>query len=322
MKFETVYKLQRELDDPRFEGFGFKNDESLQGKNSIINDFHDVDHVTGRISRLSATWKPLEVIGRVRDFNDYPCVTLIVPAFSRRAVDALRDFLEPNGELLPLISDVGEYYAYNITTIVDVLDVEHSVIKPIHIERYVFDPERLRDHTIFTIPQDHVSGFVTQQFVDRVEAAGLKGFDFVKLWPLPEDVLYWVYHREQEQEKLRAKNEKPLDANSLIIVLKQKGTKATAAEEQRVEAIMDELDALLLERKSEERPVGDLNGHEPVSGEYRLFLTCPDVDILVKKLRPWLETFEWPGPIQVLKRYGRFDDGNAPAKFIKIKRNT
>ena len=320
MKFETVYKLQQKLDDPRYEGFAFKNDESLRGTDCIDDDFN-VDRSTGRVYRLAKIWTPQEVTGRVRAFNDFPCVNLSIPAFSRRAVDALRDILEPNGELLPLISDVGEYYAYNITTMADVLDAERSEIQPFHIEKYVFFPERLRNYVIFTIPQDHVKGFVTQRFVDRVEAAGLKGFDCVKIWPLPEGISYWQYHREQAREKLRQTKEIACDANALVILLKQKSDKATVAEKQRVDAIMDEIDALLVDRKSEKKPVGNLQGHEYASGECRLFLTCPDVDVLVKKLRPWLETFEWPGPIQVLKRYGHFTDGNAPAKFIKINRN-
>ena len=71
---------------------------------------------------LAPFWTPQRVIGQVRPFNDYPCVDLIVPAFSRKAVDALRNLLEPNGELLPLVAEVGEYFAYNITTVADILD--------------------------------------------------------------------------------------------------------------------------------------------------------------------------------------------------------
>jgi hypothetical protein len=133
MPENALYNLDPITDDPEFAGFRFVREESLRGQGRLTWDFDPDDVQTkGRawtVTRMAPTWKPQPVLGRVQPHNDYPCVNLTVPAFNRRAVDALRDFLEPNGELLPLVSSVGEYYAYNITTVVDCLDHERSEIE-------------------------------------------------------------------------------------------------------------------------------------------------------------------------------------------------
>jgi hypothetical protein len=120
-------------------------------------------------------------------------VNLQIPAFSRRAVEALRDFLEPNGELLPLVSSIGEYYAYNITTVVDALDHERSDILwydgnhdiALRIRRYECRAEKLTGLSIFRLVEKPAYTFVHQVFVDRVRQHGLQGFDFTRLWPHP-----------------------------------------------------------------------------------------------------------------------------------------
>src|SRR5262249_54099893 len=133
MAENALYKLNRVADDPEFEGFAFIREESLRNKGQrLASDFGPDDIPTkGRawtVTRMAPTWVPQPVEGEVKPHNDYPCVNLTIPAFSRRAVDALRDFLEPNGELLPLVSPVGEYYAYNITTVANILDHARSNI--------------------------------------------------------------------------------------------------------------------------------------------------------------------------------------------------
>ena len=162
----NVYRLESIMDDPRFEGFSGKI--FLTGglpKNRVSNDWQKI--------RMAPTWSPVEVTGRVRKFNDYPCVGLM-PAFSERAVNALSDFLEPNGELLPLATPLGSYFAYNLTTIVKALDVRRSQIKwidkPItafEVERYEINATRIDGHSIFHIPETAAEVYVTEVFVRR-----------------------------------------------------------------------------------------------------------------------------------------------------------
>ena len=197
MPENALYKLNKITDDPEFEGFGFGDAESLRNPGDRLAFDFDPDDIQtkGRawtVTRMASMWRPQPVLGRVRPHNDYPCVNLTVPALSRRAVDALRDFLEPNGELLPLVFPVGEYYAYNITMVVDVLDHERSEIKwydekhdiALRITRYECFPERLVGLSIFRLVEKPSSTFVHQVFVDRVKQHGLQGFHFTRLWPL------------------------------------------------------------------------------------------------------------------------------------------
>ncbi len=153
-------------------------------------------------------WQPVEV----RDYestDDFPIGDFpylhgfgIVPVFSDRAVEVLSDLLQGNGEILPLTCSIGTYYAFNVTKVVDVLDEAHSEFKPLQeldpdifwkaspdqmgVTRFEFFSEKVADLSIFRIPfgSNYAENYplVTDRFVQRVEAAGLKGFEFQLLW--------------------------------------------------------------------------------------------------------------------------------------------
>ncbi len=143
---------------------------------------------------IRSTWTPKHVIPLVEKgmptapLSDYPVLGTI-PTFSRRAVDALRSILESNGELLPLASDVGEFYAFNVTNVIDALDEEQSKLirfqssgRVMSITQYAFRREALNDQMIFKLPQS-LKGrpFVTQTFADVAKLAGLAGLLFDRL---------------------------------------------------------------------------------------------------------------------------------------------
>ncbi len=118
-------------------------------------------------------------------FNQAP-----IPVFSARARDALRDLLEPNGQFVGIDFDEPlEYWAFNTTTVVDVLDEAASDIKRfsssggiMRINAYVLKAEVSDLPPIFKIPQTQRSGvYVSDEFVARVSVAGLTGFKFVQL---------------------------------------------------------------------------------------------------------------------------------------------
>ena len=328
----ALYKLEPITDNPLYDGFAFVSEASLRGNDFLEDDFgSDNIRTKGRqwtVPPLAPHWIPLEVIGRVRSFNDYPCVNLIIPAFSRRAVGALRDFLEPNGELLPLVSDVREYYAYNVTTVADILDLEKSTIQWLGAERVVaadilrFEciESRFADLSIFTIVEEPTLIFVSQVFVDRVHANGLEGFAFIKVWPFPEGVDWRV-----EAEKTRTRNSsiktkqrrKPIKGNTVVLMFPTEKTRPTKVENARLAALMDQLDGVLCD-DSKAGYAGSLEGDDVVAGELRLFLSCPDADVLLKKLRPWLKSISWGGDVKVLKRYGEMQDANCTEEYVEL----
>jgi hypothetical protein len=139
-------------------------------------------------------------------------VNLIDPAFSGRAIDCLRDFLEPNGEILPLRPKNGDFFAYNLTTVADVLDLRKSELKwtsnrysVIDISRYEFYKEKIGDLSIFRIREYPAGTFVTDKFVSRVVEHGLNGFDFQIVWPLPPGVSWFELAKQATKERNRGK---------------------------------------------------------------------------------------------------------------------
>ncbi len=319
---EKVYLLRKIEEDPRFEGFGSRElsvlTEALpEGRRS--RDW--------QVKRLAPTWKPLQVKGRVRLFNDFPCVSGY-PAFSAKAVEALRDMLEPNGELLPLETSVGTYFAYNPTSVKDALDRKNSEInwlkEPISIFRvdhYEFLADQLSGLTIFKIPEHTMHIYVTQAFVDRAVQHNLMGFDFRLVWPLPKDVswrdLAAAKFRDRMQEGL-PKGEW-LTGNTVVIRLALSGKESSAFERQHVDRLIEELNAILVKPQEKSPVIGNLEGSDfGVKGECRLFLTCPDADGLVNELRPWRKMLDWPGRVAVVKRYGEYFDPDAKEELVEF----
>ncbi len=333
----VVYKLFGFPDIPIYEGFASKGDVSFLGQESFEDNFFFYGTPTTRdwqAPRLASIWKPVEVVGRVRKFNDFPCADT-VPAFSERAVDALRDLLEPHGELLPLKSTLGNYYAYNVTTVADVLDVDRSDVDwvshehwpywrmPNWIKHYQFLSDKIAGLIIFRIPEEKSKAFVTQAFVDRATECGLDGFNFIKVWPLPPGVSW----KEVYEANSRRKSRKGLPrgrasrGNAVIVRLRLVAAKPSSAEEAEMNRLMDALDAILVDvdAAADASQVGSLEGHEWLDGEGRLFLSCPDADALVKKLWPWLKSLRWEGLVMVLKRYGKIHDASAREEYVDLE---
>jgi hypothetical protein len=319
----AMYELESELEDPRFEGFGM-DAPSLRGNRNRLDDFlpDKITDARWQAPRMASTWTTPRVDdSRVRKFNDYPAV-LTAPVFSERAVRALRDLLEPNGELLPLESKLGNYWIYNITTVADVVDPDRSVVNWIHrdwrlsstIDRYEVFPERLESLAIFRIIEDPPSAFVTDVFVERARAAGLQGMNFIKTWPMPPGVIWWELERDRGLAK---ENSNPFTGQSMVIRLGLRGRPAKGGPDEHaaIDRLLDELDAMLAPSDSREL-IGSLEGHEYLRRECRLFLSCPDADALFERLRPWLRGLNWPGEVAVLKRYGHYRQKKAPEVYV------
>lgn len=113
----------------------------------------------------------------------------VEPAFTARAVEALRDVLFTHGQILPLRSADGEFYLWNITTIVDALDeaasdvVRFSSGRIMTVEKWAFRRDAVDHHPAFKVPQlRRAYPFVTDAFMKRVAEEGLQGFAPELLW--------------------------------------------------------------------------------------------------------------------------------------------
>ena len=203
----AVYRLQKIADDKDrlYDGFAFVDESSLLGNRSIYNDFMPASREWDwEPPRLAKIWKPRAVHGERNPENDYPEIGLQVPAFSQRAVDRLGRLLSHNGELLALVCDLGEYFAYNVTRVAEAMDPEGSEVFwaadaawAQDVDRYEFLPDRLRGLTIFRPREQPNVVLATNVFLEAVRAAKLKGMSFQKLWPLPSGQL-WIRRRPVE----------------------------------------------------------------------------------------------------------------------------
>ncbi|MBL8892501.1 MAG: hypothetical protein JNL67_21170 [Planctomycetaceae bacterium] len=319
----SIYLLEPITDNPVFEGFGTGQLPSLLGRSTIRDDFYPVagSGWNWTLVPLKTLWQPLRVLGRVVPFNDFPCISLTIPAFSRRAADGLRDMLELNGELLELEYDKGEYFAYNCTRIVEILDREKckalwgegpSPMPALAIRRFAVKSERTSGLSIFRMRELCNCVFVTDVFRSRVLELGLNGFEFVKVWPFPEGVDYAMEdakrRREHGQRVVGPTGLMEVKGQSLIIELSLKDDKISLSEKKAVSRFQDELDAQLVLRSMDEVYYGSLEGRSTRKGKTRLIFSCPDCVALVKKLAPWLNSLEWPQKPIVLLRQGPFDD--------------
>jgi hypothetical protein len=125
--------------------------------------------------------------------GDMPHMAGAIPVFTLKAVRALSDFLEPNGELIKIRCQKDTLFLYNATRIVDALDEENSLLVRFRdgsmfpLDPYVFYEDRLTGMTIFKLPQWRLGPpYVTDPFVQRVIERGLKGFWFRLVWSTEE----------------------------------------------------------------------------------------------------------------------------------------
>jgi hypothetical protein len=232
----------------------------------------------------------------------------------------LADLLEPNGELLPLESEKGEYYFYNITTVVDALNVKKSdccfwcdpPTYALDIDYFAFHEEKLAGLSIFRIIDYPILAIVTDQFVRRVREAGLNGFDFPKIWPFPRGV---NWRMEAKKQRRKTQKRRKLKDNTLVIMLSLAGNKPNAKEKKCIKRLENDLDVQLAVPSLDAPYFGSYEGSDTVEGEFRMFLSCPDADALEQKLLPWLEAIDWPTEIYVMRRYGDMYDPDVPEEM-------
>jgi hypothetical protein len=147
-------------------------------------------------SPRSQQWRPVKV-RRVRadedqEFtpSDFPWLGAHALVMRRKVVDALRDILNAHGEVLPLATDDNvELFVFNART-VDALDEARSSVmkfpgtnRIMRIKQAAFIEPAVRGLDIFRLPHRASSTYVSERFVERVNAAGLAGLEFNKVWP-------------------------------------------------------------------------------------------------------------------------------------------
>lgn len=324
----NVYELTRDYDDPQFSSLDFDDAPSLVGLNSLYDDFggRNIPRLDWEPIPLAHLWQPHVAVGSIQAYNDYPTITTY-PAFSERAVKVLRDRLEPNGELLPVQTNAGTYYAYNILTKSTALIPERCKLTVYAgwqtakaAEYLAFDDQRLEGHTIFRSQEYPGPVFVTEEFKARVEQYCLNGFYFIKVWPFAPGESYERAEllRKRESRKIKEK----LRGQCVAILLSVPGDEATEEEEKRGFPVAEKVNELLVNRMKDMTGefLGSIECLEPEKKALGIYVVGPDAERLAEVIEPWVKSIDWPHAVTLVKYAGnRFEHGVKKTK-VKIRK--
>jgi hypothetical protein len=141
------------------------------------------------------TWRspPMRLVrkdeGKRLAESDSPWLGSHALIFRRHALGELEALLLSYGELLPVACSEADLVIFNATRVLNALDEQASGIERLssgrimRITRHVFRPEVISGVDIFKIPNLRVSPtYVSERFVERVKATGLRGLIFNKVW--------------------------------------------------------------------------------------------------------------------------------------------
>ncbi len=145
--------------------------------------------------RNTSEWIPLKIQihrNKRRKICDYP--GFVVPVFSEKAVDVIRDFLISKADILPLDCGDERYFLINVYNKVDCIDYDQAQYTKFdsgrvrEFKKYAFKQEMLINEHIFKIPE--IIGksmvFVSDEFRNRVINNDLIGFNFIEVWDSEE----------------------------------------------------------------------------------------------------------------------------------------
>lgn len=118
--------------------------------------------------------------------GDFPSIMLPhIPVFSGRAAEELAAVLSNSGQVLPLKCDDAKYFAFNVTLLLDALNVNTSEIvrfpsgRIMNVKSYVLEEKYLGSAPIFKLPETALMDvFVNDEFLRLVQKANLRGFSF------------------------------------------------------------------------------------------------------------------------------------------------
>jgi hypothetical protein len=169
------------------------------GENALTlveaEDEYFEDHFVGE--RMADGWNPprVNILGKSKPVRDFVSWSLSAMVVSPRARNALQPLIANHVEFLPLTTVNGEMlFAVNVIEVLECLDrsASEASFSPddpkriIHINRFVFLPERIRNVPLFKVPEWPGAIFVSEEFAEIVVHAGLSGAGFED----PDDIRY------------------------------------------------------------------------------------------------------------------------------------
>lgn len=158
----------------------------------------DLDYIHSFDGRPKANgWGGLSVKRMYdRDFSNTPGLSPHIPVFDSRAAHTLKDLIVNDAELLSLTCPDGDFYAVNVTKVLDCIDYNKSEYKMfrdgkriMRFVKYSFIKDAITGVNIFRIKDmPLLRPFVSDQLKSRVENSDLCGFKFELAWDSEEDL--------------------------------------------------------------------------------------------------------------------------------------
>lgn len=340
---EMIFELSTVCDVPVYSG-GLVSDEPIcDGATFVPSDSaFDTTGFQNRFEwdwepkRLSEEWRCPNLVGDCSVYMDYPTLDSWIPAFSVRAAECLKEYLEPNGELLPATSNEVLYYVYNCRKVVEVVD--HSTTigafrQPYSPKKGVLStassiaylsifPEKLVGLSIFKLREfPNGSVYVTSRFCERVFEFGLNGFDFVKAWPLPKGVDKLSEHmrllkQTRRNNEINTTVTSSLTKESLLVEFGLPTSNSIVDAKNAIEKFKRDVRQLLENIGPHDRYGGRLEKSLSQGGVTTLSFSCPSSRILLRRIEPGLNALRRHTPIRVVMRDVRLDQSSNSAKEL------
>ena len=143
----------------------------------------------------------------------------------------------------------------------------------------------------------------------------MNGFEFAKVWPLPEGSDWFKEHSAWQKQQKAAK----LAGEAVVLRFTLLGDTPTPSERQRATIIEAALAAQLKVSSLEDPYRGSIEVAEFADGEFRVFCTCPKAEALADFVMPWLEHVDWSGEVSTTKRFGNLYDKKAKEKQVAVR---
>ena len=108
---------------------------------------------------------------------------------NEKSYKVLYPYLKNHSQIFKIKSDNKIFYVVNVIDIIDCLNYDESELKyfsssgrVMDVEKYVFKTEKLKNATIFKLPEfPKAISYVTEEFKKAVEENNIKGFKFKEL---------------------------------------------------------------------------------------------------------------------------------------------
>ena len=137
-------------------------------------------------------WTPLafKAMYGNRPWGDASSYHTHMPIVTRRVIEATRDLLGNNVEILPVLCEKQELFLLNVTQVLDCIDYTRAIYKRfpssgriMRFKKFSFIKDKVIGMHVFKIKEQPLYGvFVSDEFRQRILDNGLEGFAFELVW--------------------------------------------------------------------------------------------------------------------------------------------